>query len=338
MSAQQIGFILVSALMVIVPWVLDVLTEINVSMFAPGAAILLGVVYTVVVGQSMAGFMRKAISPLLGVVIVSTGCGMNIGDVIHVGASGLVYTMVGIALTVVLGVLLGRSLKLESNTFLLTSVGTAICGGSAIAAAAPVLKAKSHEIAFATATVFILNAIALILFPLLGHLLGFSQEQFGTWAALAVHDTSSVIGTTSSYGDVAKGVGVTLKLLRALWIVPVTLALSYWVGSRLAKASGEKTQLARARVPWFIPGFILAILFFTYVPGLLPETLGGIVNDVGKGLKSFSKYILVLALFWVGASISIEKVKQMGVRPFVHGAVLWFIIASGWCLYIKYAL
>ncbi len=336
---KQLNFAIVSALVVVVPWVLDVcFPSWNVTMYAPGAAILLGVLYAIVAGQPMSSSISKYISQLLGVVIVSTGCGMKINEVLHVGSSGLLYTALGITLTITIGVLLGRSLKIERNTFLLTSIGTAICGGSAIAAAAPVLKARSHEIAFATATIFILNGIALIIFPILGHVFGFSQEQFGIWAALSVHDTSSVIGTTSAYGEVAKGIGVTLKLLRALWIVPVTLALSYWIGTRLAKETGEKVSLARAKVPWFIPGFVVAALFFTYVPELLPEVLGDGVAWVGKALKTLSKYILMLALFWVGASLSIEKVKKVGIRPFVHGAILWFVIAGGWCLYIKYCL
>ncbi len=330
-------FGVVSALVVVLPWVLDVcFPSWKVTMYAPGAAILLGVAYAIWAGQPASSKISKSISRLLGVVIVATGCGMKVSEVIDVGASGLIYTALGISLTVALGVFLGRSLKMERNTYLLTSIGTAICGGSAIAAAAPVLKAKSHEIAFATATVFILNGIALILFPILGHVLGFSQEQFGTWAALAVHDTRSVIGTTSAYGDVAKGVGVTLKLLRALWIVPVTLALSYWIGMRLAKETGEQSKLSGAKVPWFIPGFVIAALFFTYVPGLLPEALGDGVAWIGKALKTLSKYILILALFWVGASLSIEKVKKVGIRPFVHGMVLWVVIASAWCLYLKF--
>ncbi len=326
-------------MVVLVPWVLDLcFPQWKVTTYAPGAAIVLGILYTVWLGSPMAAFMKKAVSWLLGSIIVAMGCTMNLYDVASLGARGLLYTAVGISSTIALGIFLGRRLKIEEHTTLLTSIGTAICGGSAIAAAAPVLKARSHEIAFATATVFILNAIALVIFPILGHCFGFSQEQFGTWAALAVHDTSSVVGTTMAYGDQAWGVGVTLKLLRALWIVPVTLVLSFWLGARMAKQGGGERATVRARVPWFIPGFIIAATVVTYVPEITPEHVGDAIVGAGKVVKHISKYILILALFWVGAGISIEKMKAVGIRPFVHGAILWAVVATAWCLAIKFVL
>ncbi len=335
MKNSKICFSIVSALVVLIPMMLTwVRPEWKVNNYAPGLAIVLGVLYTLCLGQPLAKFTGKAVSWLLGGIIVAMGCSMNFMQVLEIGTKGLLYTAIGIATAFGLGIWLGRRLRIEQHTAILTSVGTAICGGSAIAAAAPVLKARAHEIAFATATIFILNALALVIFPFLGQALGFDQTQFGTWAALTVHDTSSVVGTTMAYGDEAWRVGVTLKLLRALWIIPVTLMLSFWVSMKLAEASDEK-RLVRAKMPWFIPGFILGATIVTFVPQVAPAAVGDAIIATGGWLKTLSKYLLVLALFWVGANISIEKMKQVGIRPFLHGAILWAVIATLWCVAIK---
>ena len=200
----------------------------------------------------------------------------------------------------------------------LVSVGTSICGGSAIAAAAPVLNAKAHEVAIASATVFALNAVALLVFPAVGHALNFSQEQFGYWAALAIHDTSSVVGASFQYGPTALEVGTTVKLARALWIVPVTLFLSCFVAGT---AEGEKRKI-QLKVPWFIPGFLIASAIVTLLPVLAPA--GGV-------LKEISKYLMITTLFLIGSNLSREKLKEIGLKPVLQGIILWVILSVAWC-------
>ncbi len=332
MKKNVTAFLATSAAIVVVPLVLNLLFPAwKVGNYAPGVAILLGVLYALCFGSPLARFTGRAVSPMLGTIIVGMGCTMNLLSVLEIGLLGLLYTTVGVTATLALGCWLGRRLRLEQNTFLLTSIGTAICGGSAIAAAAPVLKAKAHEIAFATATVFVLNALALMIYPLLGQALGFDQTLFGTWAALTVHDTSSVVGTTMAYGEGAFQVGVTLKLLRALWIVPLTLAVSLWISRRPTDSTEGKRPL-RAKIPWFIPGFLIAATVATVACHFAPPAIGDGILAVGKLIKQATKYLLLLTLFWVGVNISIEKVKQVGLRPFLHGALLWFIVATTWCL------
>ncbi len=326
---------LASVTVILVPMILTMrYPQWKVNNYAPGVAIALGVLYTLCCGAPPVKALGKIVSYLLGSIIVAMGFGMNLMEVVKIGTTGLIYTTIGISGTLALGIWVGRRLKIEEHTTLLTSIGTAICGGSAIAAAAPVLKAKAHEIAFATATIFILNALALILFPILGHALDFDQTQFGTWAALTVHDTSSVVGTTMAYGEEAWAVGVTLKLLRALWIVPVTLMLSIWISSRHADPNDTHRHV-RAKVPWFIPWFLVGAAIFTFVPQLTPEPVGAWILHISSTLKLISKSLLILALFWIGAGISIEKVKQVGIRPFLHGTILWAVIATLWCIAIK---
>ena len=230
---------------------------------APGVAVICGVIFSVAWGNPFETITSKLTAPLLGAAIVGMGFGMNLTQVLRAGAHGIVYTCAEIALGLGLGVWMGKKLGLPKHTLYLISVGTSICGGSAIAAAAPVLKAKAHDIAIASAVVFTLNAVALLVFPAVGHALGMNQYQFGCWAALGIHDTSSVVGAAMSYGQEALEVGTTVKLARALWIIPVTLFLSMFVADA---APGEKRKI-KFRVPWFIPGFLIASALVTWVPG-----------------------------------------------------------------------
>ena len=262
---------------------------------------------------------------MLGATIVGMGCGMNLIKVLYAGASGFIYTLIGIVAGIGLGALLGKVLKLPKNATFLVSVGTSICGGSAIAAAAPALKAKAHEIAMASATVFALNAIALLIFPAVGHWLGFSQEQFGFWAALAIHDTSSVVGACFQYGDNALEVGTVVKLARALWIVPVTLFLSCFIAD---KSDGEGRKL-KLRIPWFIPGFLIAAALVTWLP---------VLRGAGGWIKEISKYLMILTLFLIGANLNRDKLKELGLRPVLLGVILWLILGVSWCLAVYYGL
>lgn len=313
---KQIIFIGFAIAFVIVPWAVPAARN-----HAPGCAVLAGIFFAVTLGNPFPAFTAKVTSPLLGATIVGMGCGMNLIDVLHAGANGFIYTMIGIVLGIGLGVFIGKKLGLQRDSIYLVSIGTSICGGSAIAAAAPVLKAKAADVAIASATVFSLNAVALLVFPAVGHALGLSQVQFGYWAALGIHDTSSVVGAGFQYGPEALDVGTTVKLARALWIVPVTI----WLSSCVAAAEpGEKRKI-RFRLPWFIPCFIAAAALVTWFPVTAPA---------GSVLKELSKYLMIMTLFLIGANLSREKLKELGMKPILHGVLLWLILASVWCLAI----
>ncbi|MBO5762245.1 MAG: putative sulfate exporter family transporter, partial [Lentisphaeria bacterium] len=227
--------------------------------------------------------------------------------------------------------LLGRFFRIPRNASCLVSVGTSICGGSAIAAAAPVLKAQSHEIAMASATVFTLNAIALWVFPAVGNALGFTQEQFGYWAALGIHDTSSVVGASMAYGETALEVGTTVKLARALWIVPVTMFLAWIFGDNTGEGKGK----FKLKVPWFIPGFLLAAALVTYVPQWIPSTAEA-AACAGGFLKNISKYLMIVTLFLIGANLNRAKLKELGLKPVLQGLILWILLAALWCCAIHW--
>ncbi len=316
---NQVVFIVLSIAAFAVPWIFPA-----VSNYAPGAAILIGAVYISCFGNPFVEYTTKIVSPMLGAAIVGMGCGMNLPSVLKAGAGGFIYTIIGISMGLTLGFWLGKKLKLSRDSYMLISVGTSICGGSAIAAAAPVLKAKSHDIALATATVFILNGIALLIFPPLGKWMNFDQTQFGTWAALAIHDTSSVVGASMQYGQQALEVGTTIKLARALWIVPVALFISFMV----RKDDPENSGKAKVKVPWFIPGFIIAAMVVTWIPA---------TREAGHFLQQMAKYLMVLTLFFIGSNLNLKKVKELGIRPLLHGVILWIILGSVWgaAIYFK---
>lgn len=309
-------FILLAIAFFAVPWCWKATRD-----YAPGIAVLAGIAFSVFIGNPLQRYTSKMTSQLLGATIVGMGFGMNLIEVLKAGGSGFIYTVIGISAGIGLGVLIGKRLGLTRDSMYLISVGTSICGGSAIAAAAPVLKAKSHDIALASATVFALNAIALLIFPKVGQLLGFTQEQFGFWAALGIHDTSSVVGAGLAYGDTALEIGTTVKLARALWIVPVTLFLSLFIADR-EPGEGRKVKI---KIPWFIPCFIVAAALVTWIPG---------TAEAGKFVKEISKYLMITTLFLIGANLSKDKLKELGIRPIIHGVILWVILATGWCFAI----
>lgn len=288
--------------------------------YASGAAVLAGGLFAWFLKNPFQELSHRLVPTFLGLAIIGMGFGMDLQRVFEAGAEGLFYTFVGILLGLGLGILLGKKLKLNRNTALLISVGTSICGGSAIAAAAPVLKAKAHEIALATAIVFLLNAVALLIFPPLGHLLGLDQTQFGIWAALAIHDTSSVVGATMQYGETALEIGTTIKLARALWIIPVSLFLA-WLVRRDAPAAESEKHRFKLRVPWFIPGFILAAALITAVPTL---------KGTGLVLQDISKHLMLLTLFMIGTNLDFGKMRELGLKPILHGVILWVILGTLW--------
>lgn len=316
---RKVVFAIVALAFFIVPWAVP-----QVRNYAPGVAVIAGIIFAVSWGNPFAGLTGKFSSTLLGLAIVGMGAGMNLDKVLAAGLNGFVYTLIGIALGLGLGSLLGKRLKIDKNCSWLVSVGTSICGGSAIAAAAPALKAKAGDVALASATVFTLNAVALLIFPWIGKMLNFSQTEFGYFAALAIHDTSSVVGATFQYGEEALEIGTTVKLARALWIVPVTLFIATFVADK--EEDGEKRKF-KLKVPWFIPGFLIAAAIVTYLP---------CTAAVGGFFKEISKYLMVFTLFIIGANLSREKLKELGIRPLIHGVLLWLILSTVWCLAIYF--
>lgn len=284
--------------------------------FTPSAAALVGgALIALTMGNPLQGRTSVWTHRLLPLAVVGLGADMNLRAVAKAGMHGLGYTAISISLVRALGWWLARLLKVERDAGLLISVGTASCGGSAIAAVAPVLRAKDHEISVALATVFLLNAFALVIFPPIGHAVGLGQNAFGLWSALAIHDTSSVVGAGLAYGPRALEVATTVKLARALWIVPLTLGLG-WMGARRGEVSADASPVKK---PWFIAGFLGMAALVTFVPVL--QVPGHLIAVVARRL-------LVLTLFLIGAGLNRAAMRSVGVRPFMHGLVLLILVGS----------
>ncbi len=285
---------------------------------SPPLALAAGLVFGLSLAHPYSSDSRMISRFLLQASVVALGFGMNLQEVLRAGRSGFVYTACGITFAIVMGLTIGRLLRVKSKASMLITAGTAICGGSAIAAVAPIIDADQEEMAVSLGTVFILNSIALLIFPLLGWALHLTQQQFGLWSALAIHDTSSVVGATARYGAVALMVGTTVKLARALWIVPVSLG-----------AATIKRSKGRIQWPWFIAFFCLAAVVNTYVPA---------ITGFSRGMFNLGKLGLTATLFLIGTGISRSTVKQVGVRPMLQGVMLWllvgvtslWLIVAGW--------
>ena len=280
-----------------------------------GLGLLLGLVLAVAFGNPYLESTRKLTPKLLSISIVGLGAGMNLLVVARVGAHGILYTIAGIAAALAMGALLTRLLGVGRNVGTLISVGTAICGGSAIAAIVPVIRPKDEEASVALATVFFLNAVGLFVFPPIGRAVGLGDTQFGLWAALAIHDTSSVVGAAVAWGGQAVEIATTVKLARALWIVPLTLAISVWH----RRTSGELSDKKPAKRPWFIAGFLIAAALVTYLPSLQPA---------GQLLSKAARQVLVVTLFLIGAGLTRAAIAAVGARPLAMGIALW-IAAAG---------
>lgn len=274
---------------------------------SPPVALALGLAFGLLFNHPFHAQSQKLSQTLLQICVVGLGFGMNLQEVLRAGKSGFIYTALSIAFALGVGWMLGKLLRVERTDSFLISVGTAICGGSAIAAVGPVAGASDDEMSVSLGTVFILNSVALIVFPLIGTSLGLSQAQFGLWAALAIHDTSSVVGAGAKYGAVALAVGTTVKLARALWIVPVTLA-----------TAAIKRNGAKIKYPWFIGLFVVAAIVNTYLTRGAP--LYGVLYDLAR-------IGLTVTLFLIGSHISRETLKRVGVRPLVQGVTLWIIVS-----------
>jgi uncharacterized integral membrane protein (TIGR00698 family) len=278
------------------------------SLISPPIALALGLLIALTVGHPYLHLNNKATKILLQVSVVGLGFGMNLGEVMTVGKQGIVFTIISIFGTLFIGYLIGRWLKIQHKTSHLISSGTAICGGSAIAAVGPIINADAKEMSIALGTVFILNSIALFIFPVIGHLLHLTQTQFGFWAGIAIHDTSSVVGAAAKYGNDALQIATTVKLARALWIVPVALITAVLFKNKTQKLS----------IPYFIFLFILASILRTYLP---------FVVTISPAIISAAKIGLTVTLFLIGAGLSKSVVKTIGVKPLVQGVLLWIIIS-----------
>jgi len=277
---------------------------------SPPLALAFGLALALALGNPFPEFTFRSSKWLLQISVVGLGFGMSLTEVLHAGRTGFLYTLIGISFAVACGLLLGRALSVERTPSLLISVGTAICGGSAIAAVGPVVDADDHDMAVSLGTVFILNAVALFIFPVVGHRLALSQNQFGIWSALAIHDTSSVVGAAARYGSVALAVATTVKLTRALWIVPVTLAVAVL-----------NKHKVRVQMPWFILFFLLASVARSYSPQSFIPAYGDLLMAAKIGLA--------VTLFLIGSGLSRKAIAEVGVRPLVQGIVLWAIVAAG---------
>ncbi|MBJ6750058.1 putative sulfate exporter family transporter [Geomonas sp. Red421] len=273
-----------------------------------GFALALGIAFALTLGNPWLKLTARLSRITLQLSVVGLGFGLEIGTVMQTGKESLIYTIVGICGTLSVGYFLGKAFGTDSNTSLLISAGTAICGGSAIAAMAPVLRARDDETAVALGTVFTLNAFALLIFPLIGHLLGLSQDTFGTWAGLAIHDTSSVVGAASTYGTEALRIGTTVKLTRAMWITPVVLGFALLRGTR-----------ERITIPLFIIGFLLAATTRTALPAY-----GAQWDQVA----ALAKHCLKFSLFFVGLGLSREVFGRVGLRPMLQGVTLWIAVSG----------
>ncbi len=276
------------------------------GLISPPIALTAGIIFGLSFTHPFAKAGRTLARFLLQASVVALGFGMNLHEVVKAGRSGFLYTAMGISFALLLGLTLGKLLQVRGNSSFLITAGTAICGGSAIAAVGPILHADEEEMAVSLGTVFILNSVALLIFPPIGHALHLGQSQFGLWAALAIHDTSSVVGAASKYGAQALVIGTTVKLARALWIVPLALV-----------TAAIKRSRSRIQFPWFILFFVLAAVLNTYIP---------LLTHVTKSLFTMGRLGLTATLFLIGTGISRSTLKEVGWRPLLQGVLLWLVV------------
>ena len=280
-------------------------------------ALLMGLIFALLLGNPFETHSSKWGSYLLKASVIGLGFGINIQVLLKAGQENVGMTTVFVLGVLGIGFLLGKTLKIDRITGLLIAVGTAICGGSAIAAVGSVMKADADQLSMSTGVVFLLNAIALFAFPVIGHRLGLSQEQFGTWAAIAIHDTSSVVGAAAKYGDTALRVASITKMLRILWIIPVSLIL----------VVGFAENRESFKIPMFIVGFVLASCLYSFVP---------FVQFLSHSIYSMAKQLMVVSLFLIGSGISVNSLKQVGGKVLLQAVTLWVLVSLFALLFVKY--
>lgn len=278
------------------------------SYATPPLALFLGLIFALTLGNPFQKFTKKVSKYLLQISVVGLGFGMNLQESLKAGSDGVIFTIVSVASVMFLGIIVGKWFKVSKVSSYLIASGTAICGGSAIAAVGPIAKADESEMSVSLATIFVLNAIALFLFPVLGHWLELTQQQFGMWAAIAIHDTSSVVGAGATYGEQALKIATTVKLTRALWIIPLSVFTSFYF-----KSKGDKVV-----IPWFILFFIVAMIVNSF--NIVPV-------KIGQEIVVVAKQGLTLTLFFIGAGLSRKVIKSVGAKPMILGIILWAFIA-----------
>ncbi len=303
--SDHTNFWIHSKIKILFYWVMVILCLTGI--LSPPIALFIGIIMAQI-GHPYAKLNNKLTSKLLQISVVGLGFGMNLNSAINAGKEGIVFTIISIFGTLLLGYGLGRIMNIEKKTSFLVSAGTAICGGSAIAAVSPVIKANEQEISASLGTIFILNAIALFIFPIIGHYFELSQHQFGLWSAIAIHDTSSVVGAASNFGPEALQTATTVKLARALWIIPVVYLATLLF----------KNKESKFKIPYFIGFFVLALIANTYLP---------FIQKFSPFIVDFAKIGLTLTLFLIGTSLSRKVLKAVGIKPFIQGVILWITIS-----------
>lgn len=283
-----------------------------VSVFvSPAVALFIGIAFALIFKAPHPHFSKKTSKYLLQLSVIGLGFGMNLHDSLQSSKEGMLMTIVSVGGVMLLGYFIGKAMRIDRKLTHLISSGTAICGGSAIAAISPVVRANENQTSMSLAVIFTLNAIALFIFPPIGHLLDLTQQQFGLWAAIAIHDTSSVVGAGAAYGNEALIVATTVKLTRALWIIPLAIASAFI----FPRADGSKHKIA---IPWFILLFVVAMIINTYIP----------INEaLSHGISLFSHKALSATLFLIGTGLSIKAIREVGARPVLLGVALWAIIS-----------
>lgn len=281
-----------------------------VPFLEPAFALLLGLLVSLTIGHPFLNINSRVTHILLQISVVGLGFGMNVDQALEAGKNGIVFTVFSIAFTLLLGIFLTRKMRVAKDTGFLVSGGTAICGGSAIAALAPVIGAKDKDITVAMGTIFLLNAAALLIFPYVGRLLAMTDQQFGYWCAIAIHDTSSVVGAAKTFGNEALNIATTTKLIRALWIIPVSLIAAFTY-----RQPGKKSKIS---IPWFIFLYVIAMLIATYIPQW---------HIFYTDVVSFAKVGMLFTLFLIGAGLSRQTIRQVGFKPVLLGIILWFCIS-----------
>lgn len=290
----------------------------GVEVFSAPTALFLGLVFALVFGTPYPKFNKKISKYLLQASVVGLGFGMNLQKSLQSGADGMLFTIVSVIGVMIVGILLGKYMKINNKASYLISSGTAICGGSAIAAVGGVMKANEKDMAVSLGVIFILNAVALFIFPPLGHLFHMTDTQFGTWAAIAIHDTSSVVGAGAAYSPEACELATLIKCTRALWIIPLAFFTMWYFRKDIKGGEGK----AKISIPWFILLFVVAMVINTYTPA----SVASFTTPLYSGIVALAKQALVAVLFAIGASLSLKVIKEVGVKPLVQAIVLWIVI------------
>lgn len=316
-------------LLIIMIFPFDLVFGLENAPITPPIALFLGLAFALTFGIPYAAFNKKLSKYLLQASVVGLGFGMNLQQSLQSGADGMLFTVVSVIGVMALGIILGKYMGIDTKTSYLISSGTAICGGSAIAAVGGVLKANENEMAVSLGVIFILNAIALFIFPPMGHLFGLDQTQFGTWAAIAIHDTSSVVGAGEAYGVKACELATLIKCTRALWIIPLAF-FTIWYFRKQKQGEGK----AKVSIPWFILLFVVAMAINTYTPQAWLPTL----TPAYTFTVALAKKALVVVLFAIGASLSLKVIRQVGIKPLIQAITLWVAIAATSLFVIMYTI